>query len=132
MPLDFLPARQERWNYKGNWLTIPWQCLGDNLENPLDWFLVFDSVRGANHPHGIVTVNQILSLERRTATSMPRWYTEIGWELGEEARIYIVNSVTSLEIGSQSTNFRHISYASTGTACATGGKMGERGRGGRG
>lgn len=35
MPLDFLPARQERWNYKGNWLTIPWQCLGDNLENPL-------------------------------------------------------------------------------------------------
>lgn len=63
---------------------------------------------------------------------MPRWYTEIGWELGEEARIYIVNSVTSLEIGSQSTNFRHISYASTGTACATGGEMGERGRGGRG
>lgn len=57
---------------------------------------------------------------------MPRWYTEIGWELGEEARIYIVNSVTSLEIGSQSTNFRHISYASTGTACATGGEMGER------
>lgn len=49
----------------------------------------------------------------------PRWYTEIGWKLGEEARIYIVNSVTSLEIGSQSTNFRHISYASIGTACAT-------------
>lgn len=40
------------------------------------------------------------------------WYTEIGWKLGEQARIYIVNSVTSPEIGSQSTNFRHIPYAS--------------------
>lgn len=92
------------------------------MENPLDWFLVFDSFPWGGR---IIHTGSWLSTKfchvgkEKRLRLCPRWYTEIGWKLGEEARIYIVNSVTSLEIGSQSTNFRHISYASIGTACAT-------------
>lgn len=86
------------------------------MGNPGGGIAVFDSVARGGPSEDRDCQPNFVTRNENGAGDVPletscRWYTEIGWKLGEEARIYIVNSVTSPEIGSQSTNFRHIPYA---------------------